>query len=272
MIGRTYLQWVGTSSFATVDAFVADVMEHGVCKKLPNRNVAMECAKPGTLIFLAHDRGQLKECLACAELVVCPTCMGSTLHEGKRCMRCRGLGALERGTGGHAFVDGETWTYVRFLQLKKNHWHEFWKSPHEIGDVHYCPTCGGRGKIPQGVVFAFFVPQVVGYLPRESESSERLAGLEFNRIVVLRTEQTNGRKLEPGSYYALTSPGTPPPTSDVCEAVAKLVGPKVRWANLLGRLDEPIPYEGKHFRGIKRWEVPPYVPEYEPPGLLEGIV
>jgi hypothetical protein len=272
MIERSYLQWVGTSSYATVEDFAADAVERGVCKKLPNRNVAMECAKPGTLIFLAHDRGQLKECLACAELVVCPTCMGSTLHEGKRCMRCRGLGALERGTGGHALVDGETWTYVRLLQLKKNRGHEFWKSSHEIGDVHYCPACGGRGKIPQGVVFAFFVPQFVVYLPTIDERPERLVGLEYNRIAIRRSAEVNGRKLEPGGFYALTEPEAAPPDFEDREAIAQLVGPGVRWTNLLGLLNEPIPYEGKHFRGIKRWEVPPYIPEPETPDLLEGIV
>lgn len=271
MIERTYLQWVGTSHFATVDEFLAEVRTKGVCKKLPNRNVAVECAKPGTLIFLAHDRGQLKECLECAELVTCPTCGGEGEINGSRCLRCKALGALERGTGGHALVDGETWTYVRLMQLKKNRWHEFWKSPHSIQNVHHCPACGGRGRIPLGVVFGFYMPQSVVYVAKPGEDGELLDRLAHNGVRVTY-KRVLSRRVEPGGYYATTAPSPSCPPAGMVQEIEKLVGPGVLYASGFGLLTVPIPYQGKHFRGIKKWEAPVYVPEPEAPGLLEGLV
>lgn len=271
MIQRTYLQWVGTSHFATVEDFCADVRERGVCKKLPNKNVATEVAKPGTAIFLAHDQGRLRECLTCAELVTCPTCLGNEFVEGKKCMRCKGLGALERGTGGHALVDGETWTYVRLMQLKKNRWHDFWKTQHEIENVQHCPTCGGRGRIPQGVVFALYVPSSVVYVARRSDSAKLRESLKFASIEII-SKGARARRLQPGSFYALTLTDGASLTDETRLSILKLVGPCRESEGGLIKLHEPIPYEGKHFRGIKRWDAPGYIEEPTERDILEGVV
>lgn len=261
MIERVYLQWIGTSSYPTIDSFVEDVRRVGVCKKLPNKAVAKEVADHVTVIFLAHDQGRFKQCLQCAELAVCPACNGACEIDGQRCEWCHGLGSYERGTGGQAIVDGETWSYTRLLQLKKNKHHDFWKSEHTFGKVWYCPACGGRGKLPLGVVFGFFVP-----------------------FWVVRAEDgETARRLEPdsdvGGYFAVA------PTEDVAikrgknpnlpEAlrldIESLVG-KCSYYGDFGLLDRSIPYEGKHFRGVKKWEPIRLNAEEEGRDPLEGIV
>lgn len=276
MIERTYLQWVGTSFFATVEDYLTEVEQLGVCRKLPNLNVAVEVAKPGTLIFLAHDQGRTRECLACAQLVTCPTCAGTGELDGQAlrpCPRCHGLGALERGTGGSALVDGERWTYIRLLRLRKNRAHDFWKQEHAIEQVEFCKACGGRGKVPQGVVFGFYAPKAVVGIKGVRFGESALARLEDAGIRLLGRHALSPRTLTKGSYYAIVPPNqkrTIP--TDLANAAQELLGPGIQYAHgLFGRLPEPIPYSGKHFRGIKRWEVPAHIPDEPERGLLEGV-
>ena len=275
MIERIYLQWVGTSSFATVDDYLADVKRHGVCKRLPNLNIALEVAKPGTLVFLVHDQGRACSCLACSELIVCPKCGGTGvfLEERKSCPRCHGLGSIERSTGGSALVDGEQWPYIRLLRLRKNRASEFWKREHQIEQVQFCKVCGGRGKLPQGVVFGFFAPQSVVWIRGGRQPKSALTRLQGARIAVFRKSRHFGRNLERGGYYAVVPPDrkcTPP--VHLVNAVREMFGPGVQYAHgFFGQLNEPIPYTGKFFRGVKRWEAPPYVPEDFEPNVLEGV-
>lgn len=263
MIERTYLQWVGTSNYPTIEAYVDEARQIGVCKKLPNLAVATEIEQHVTVIFLAHDQGRFRQCLQCAELVTCPKCHGSCEVGGSKCMWCKGLGSVERGTGGQAIVDGETWSYIRLLQVKKNKHHKFWKTEHTFGRVYHCQGCGGRGRIPLGVVFGFFVPAWVAF-----STSDRA-----------RVSRTSHLKLNGGAHYAVS------PTREVASRLGVAFGPDpVLGAELkalsgpfvvdngLCVLEKQIPYDGKHFRGVKRWEPPDLVGDQEPPDLLEGVV
>lgn len=218
MTERSYLAWVGVEYAPTIADFVREAGEVGAAKRLPNLGVARGLAKDGAVMYLAHSQGVGRVCLACAEQVPCPFCKGDG---GEDCRRCRGLGAVEVGTGGYAVVDGERWFYVRYIKLKRHTSHPFWDDEHEIGEVSYCRECGGRGSIPQGLVFARFRPEVLAVgIPGDEP------GVRYVALAESASMPRLGGELRAG-YYA-----------DVTE---------------LELLEEPVPYLGKHFRGVKRW-------------------
>lgn len=275
MPARSYLQWIGTSNFATIDDFVSHVEANGVSKKLPNRHVALEVVKSGTVIFLTHDEGRFQECLACAEMQTCTSCGGSGGGDDSRlvCQRCKGLGSLERGTGGDAIVDGQRWPYTRYVRLRRNRGHEFWKTEHEIGEVDYCMVCGGRGRVPLGAIFALYSPESVQYVSRIGDAAARLEAYMGAGIEVFEYAAVRARGWTEGSFYASVEPATPgtAPTLEVVRNIVEAISrPVTAYGNFV-RLAEPMAYRGKHFRGLKRWELLPTGDNKPTAALMEGV-
>lgn len=232
---KTYLQWVGTGYYATISDFVIDVRKRGLKKRLPNARTAASFAKNDVAIFLVHNNGRLRQCLVCAEQSVCSLCFG----QDDNCPRCKGLGALERGTGGYAVVDGEKWTFLRYVKMKRNYRHEFWDTEHTIGEISCCETCGGRGQVPFGEVFGFYIPEEY----RFENGCYAIARLEESqKVLELKRE-------------VLTKIGDPP-----VEHIGGFV-----------LLEEPFSYIDKHFRGVKSWEPPVFIADKVGTPPLEGI-
>lgn len=64
---KTYLMWVGSDHYKTIEEWIEETEVQGVSKRLPNFNVGMALVIPGTIVFVAHDEGNWREC---------PDCMG----------------------------------------------------------------------------------------------------------------------------------------------------------------------------------------------------
>jgi len=260
---KTYLQWVGTGYYATISDFVIDARKQGFIKRLPNLRTAVSFSERDVAIFLAHDNGRLRECLACAEPTVCPLCY----TKDDSCLRCKGLGTIERGTGGFAVVDNEKWTFLRYVKMKRNYRHEFWKTEHVIGEVSWCKVCGGRGQVPLGEVFGFYVPDEYWLVAKDS-----FEDISHPNIKVFSKTDEAAKDLVVGGVYAVVK-------LDVSERVAALkrevlsrIGdPPVEHIGGFVSLNESFSYIEKQFRGVKGWEPPVFIPDKIEIPPLEGI-
>jgi hypothetical protein len=62
---NTYLMWVGSESYSTIEEWVEEAQKQGVSKRLPNANVGAALKRPGTVVFVAHDEGEWEDCSDC---------------------------------------------------------------------------------------------------------------------------------------------------------------------------------------------------------------
>lgn len=73
-IVNTFLIWVGSEHYTTIEAWTEEAKSMGVSKRLPNEHMAKSLMQSGTVVFVAHDEGQHEECPECASEVECPSC------------------------------------------------------------------------------------------------------------------------------------------------------------------------------------------------------
>lgn len=261
-IQRAYSQWVGGRFFPTVADFVREAQRLGISRRLPNLRTAAEVALPGTVIFLLHDDGKKAECLQCIEAIVCPECQG----QSERCAVCKGLGSIERGTGGRVKVDGQEWSYLEYVKLRRKPWDRFWTRKHKVGKVDVCKACSGRGRTPASLIFGFFVPSAVEYVLREKEKQERRVLIESSGVKtvtlseVVSEPRRSDRTRKAGAFYAVTEPPSKITNgSVVADVVEQLVGAEkfpegsVEFSGHFVRFFAPIPYRENLFRGLKRF-------------------
>lgn len=264
---KTYLQWVGTGYYATINDFVIDVRDRGLVKRLPNIRTAVSFSKKDVAVFLAHNNGRLRQCLACAEPTVCPLCHG----EDDSCLRCKGLGSLEKGTGGYATVDGEKWTFLRYVKMKRNHKHPFWNDEHVIGEISWCKKCGGRGQVPLGEVFGFYIPEEYWYVSGISSRDISKEVLDSPIKVFAKTE-VKKRGLFDNGFYAVVEKEASKRVMELKSQILTEIGdPPVEHIGGFVVLEQPFSYIEKQFRGVKSWEPPVFIKDEEERHPLDGI-
>lgn len=200
---KEYLQWVSTAHYPTIGSFIDEAKEMGVSKRIINFRMAAKLAKEESTIFLVHNNGQFSHCFACSEARECGFCQGRY----EICPRCKGLGTVEKATGGWAVVDGVRWDYCKYIKLKRQTWHEFWKDEHIIGDTSPCRTCGGKGRIPIGQIFGCFIPEEIVYVSG-SDDIQLLYSYAEAGIVIMHEEEIEEKKRlcgykERGAFYAV---------------------------------------------------------------------
>lgn len=252
---KTYLQWVGTSYYATVNDFVINVRERGFIKRLPNVRTAVSFSRNDVAIFLAHNNGRLIQCLACAEQTVCSLCYG----RDDSCPRCKGLGTIESGTGGRVVVDGVKWTFLRYVKMKRDHKHSFWKVEHNISDISWCDKCGGRGQVPLGEVFGFYIPDEYWHVGEKGDCS--------NSPIVQKSDVD----LENGVYSVVNLDVSERVSELKQEVLTRIGDPPVEHIGGFVLLLEPFSYIEKQFRGVKKWEPPIFISDDSVRPPLEGI-
>jgi len=187
---KEYLQWVSTFHYPTIGSFIAEAKEMGVSKRIINFRMAAKLAKEDSCIYLVHNNGHFSHCFACSVAQECSFCKGRY----EVCAKCKGLGTVEKATGGWAVVDGVRWDYCKYIKLRRQSWHKFWKEEHKIGAISPCRTCGGKGRIPVGEIFGCFVPEEIVYLPGGNENNQLLqsyreAGIRFLQGIDLQVER-----------------------------------------------------------------------------------
>ena len=73
-IKNTYLMWIGSEHYSTIDSWVKEATEQGVSKRLPNEHMGTSLLNPGTVVFVAHDEGDMDECTECLGTISCGEC------------------------------------------------------------------------------------------------------------------------------------------------------------------------------------------------------
>lgn len=73
-IKNTYLMWIGSEHYKTIEDWVKEATEQGVSKRLPNSHMGKSLMEPGTVVFVAHDEGDMDECGHCSGAIECPDC------------------------------------------------------------------------------------------------------------------------------------------------------------------------------------------------------
>lgn len=76
---NTYLIWVGSEHYSTIDAWTTEAMEMGVSKRLPNEAMGHALMKPNTVVLVAHDEGNFRECTFCEHEIECGECRKSNV-------------------------------------------------------------------------------------------------------------------------------------------------------------------------------------------------
>lgn len=270
-IQQTYLMWVGTDHYPTIQDYVTEAKTQGVSKRLPNKVVAQALQKPGTVIFLAHDEGQHDECVECLAVERCKPCKGAgkfSVVPGappEQCKACDGDGKLLKGTGGKVIVDGEEWPYRTWLYYVRQP-EKFNPEDHDIEGKFMCEGCGGSGHTPKGKVFGMFLPQRVEYILKETDAPTVRKEMEARGIIVktvkeVKVEKERGcGKRQPGGFYAVTTEEKD--EKRAAALVNELVDTgKLDPANVSahGSFVEflvPVDIPERRFRGIKRWTAP----------------
>ena len=70
----SYLMWIGSEHYPTIDDWAAEAVSHGISKRLPGASVGEKLLEPGSVIFVAHDEGEYHECTECTGAIECPEC------------------------------------------------------------------------------------------------------------------------------------------------------------------------------------------------------
>jgi hypothetical protein len=183
--------------------------------------------------------------------------------EMEGCELCDGAGQYYGGTGGRVgFGDGDAWDYRKFAYYL--HQPAIWTPEAKDGaEIEVCKTCGGKGKLPEGLVFGFFVPSGIEYIAREEDAEEikemmRDHGAKIVEEATLATESRRGCGVrKPGGVYVTTDKDA---DGEAAKAtLAKLVEEgaiKPDAAEVVGNFVKflaPVAIDEKRFRGIKRW-------------------
>lgn len=69
---NTYLMWVGSESYPTMEDWMKEAEEQGVSKRLPNVNVGQSIKNSDSIVFVAHDEGNWRDCPDCIGMIENP--------------------------------------------------------------------------------------------------------------------------------------------------------------------------------------------------------
>jgi hypothetical protein len=207
---NTYLMWVGSESYETIDEWTKEAEEQGISKRLPNANVGMSMKNSNSVVFVAHDEGEWRDC---------PDCMGTIENPewrvlNEKIIKLRAehrkfekereefgdsrlfrkiakrekaivslkeeLGkrdfAIESGTGGKVEVINRNTGMTEVVDYRKyDYWHRQPKKFNKrwkIVGKEMCKTCGGKGQLPEGRIFGLFIPTDIEYVLRDEDTEE----------------------------------------------------------------------------------------------------
>jgi hypothetical protein len=139
-IKHSYMVWAGTEYYPTFDHLLDEIKRIGFSKRLPGAPLGRTLAQPGTVLYVAHDDGQVEQCKACLKLIPCPECR----------IRKQAIAALEKELADFKsqFASEEAIQKSGFasrtvaIRLKKIN--------KAKADIAACPLCKGAGKAKLG--------------------------------------------------------------------------------------------------------------------------
>lgn len=142
-IKASYLVWIGSEHYKTMDEYASEVVTHGVSKRLPGMAIGSKLMEPGSVIFVAHDEGEYHECAACVGEVSCPDCR--IIQRDIENVRAESAELLKRYDGDRkAFALGASGSDIRSLRVRDARIVKFEEKQEA------CETCYGSGSFTGG--------------------------------------------------------------------------------------------------------------------------
>lgn len=142
-IKTSYLMWVGSEHYPTINDWAAEAVNHGISKRLPGASVGEKLLEPGSVIFVAHDEGEYADCPECTGTIECPECRKAE-QEAQRVQA--EIDALLKPFDGDrdAFLDKAARGKVRSLEVRE-------AKLEKLADAQVeCELCGGEGALEAG--------------------------------------------------------------------------------------------------------------------------
>jgi hypothetical protein len=140
-VGNTYLVWIGSEHYESIDAWAEEAKSAGVSKRLPNEHMAKALMEPGTIVFVAHDEGEHEECPECIREIVCPVCRRAAEKEARELAACEHLeGEAEK------LAEGSK----ERASLAKRASNARERAEQAAEEQAQCDDCAGTGKLRAG--------------------------------------------------------------------------------------------------------------------------
>lgn len=71
-IKQNYLMWIGKDGYSKIADWIDEALTRGVSKRVSNAATAKTLTEEGTVVFVAHDEGEYKECHGCLGVIENP--------------------------------------------------------------------------------------------------------------------------------------------------------------------------------------------------------
>lgn len=71
-IKHNYLMWIGAAHYAKITDWTDEALAQGISKRVPSIEMAKVLTQPGTVVFVAHDEGEYKDCDECKGVIENP--------------------------------------------------------------------------------------------------------------------------------------------------------------------------------------------------------
>jgi hypothetical protein len=270
-IKKSFLMWVGKEHYPTIADYVAEASAQGVSKRMPTAAMAQALAKPGTVVFLAHDEGVYTQCPNCEETAPCWDCDGTGIINAgttleAECTHCV-AGHRTGGTGGHVTIDGAVTPWIAHWRAKMYDV-AYRNANHVVSNEEMCPKCGGKGNIPCGMVFGCFVPKDIEFIVPtgaadavRDEAAKR--GFKLVEQVATAAEPIRGcGRRKAGGVYVVTKDveldiATKNKLMEELVATGKVPDGGATLTGAFLQFIEPITIEERRFRGLKKWDLTP---------------
>ena len=119
-----------------------------------------------------------------------------------------------------------------------------------------CPWCKGKGTVRQNVIFGYFIPTRIDLIVRDDEAAamrQEIIDKQINIVKLADAQLEPARGCghrQPGAVYAVSGP-------EDWDALVEKAAQVHRAADIEGGIavfKQPVPYHGKHFLGIKRFD------------------
>ena len=139
-IQQSYLMWIGSEHYESFEVYAEEAKALGVSKRLPGVGMGRALMERGSVVFVAHDDGETKECRACKRKIPCPDCRKRRF--AIKALKSEIEGFKKKFSSEEALQ--ESGFAVRSLAIRQK---KIDKLEEERQD---CETCDGRGKAKLG--------------------------------------------------------------------------------------------------------------------------
>lgn len=142
VIQNSYLMWIGAEHYPTIEDWAKEAVTHGISKRLPGASVGHKLLEPGSVIFVAHDEGNYRECEQCTGIIECPECRKNSQEQFR--IEAEISKFMKHYTDHDEFFAIAPRGAVRSVKIREA------KLVALSENIHNCELCRGRGELEAG--------------------------------------------------------------------------------------------------------------------------